>query len=63
VRQHPTFIYSENLAKAGLIDEAIRGFMEAKRWNPALTFDPVKKAHQLAAEAKKKLAFFGAKTV
>jgi WD40 repeat protein len=47
-------IQSENLAKAGRIDEAIRGFTEAKRWNPSLTFDPVSKAHQLAEEAKKK---------
>jgi hypothetical protein len=47
-------IDSENLAKAGRIDEAIRGFTEAKRWNPGLTFDPVMKAHQLAGEGGKK---------
>jgi hypothetical protein len=56
-------IYSENLAKEGRIDEAIHGFAEAKRWNPGLTFDSVMKAHQLVEEAKKKLAFFGAKTL
>jgi WD40 repeat protein len=47
-------IDSENLAKAGRINEAIRGFTDAKRWNPGLTFDPVMKAHQLAEEGGKK---------
>jgi hypothetical protein len=43
-----------HFAKAGRIDEAIRGFTEDKRWNPDLTFDPVIKAHQLAEEGGKK---------
>jgi hypothetical protein len=47
-------IHSKNLAKAGRIDEAIRGFTEAKRWNLGLTFDPVMKARQLAGEGGKK---------
>jgi hypothetical protein len=47
-------IHSETLAKEGRIDEAIRGFPEAKRWNPGLTFDPVMKAHQLAEDGGKK---------
>ena len=45
---------SEKLARDGRIDDAIRGFTDAKRWDPSLTFDPTAKANQIAQAAKAK---------
>jgi hypothetical protein len=53
LRLHLLIADSEELAKAGRIDEAIQGFKVAKQWNPRLTFDPFARAKQLAPEAKK----------